>query len=101
MAFLERIQNDLFDIADRLKEVDERYELYFNKKLRRFEIYANGALQLAVPFDRLDERTVVLARKTRLEYLEKLVESIEENNARLDEQMRRQTIEKCLANAEV
>ena len=101
MAFLERIQNDLFDIADRLKEVDERYELYFNKKLRRFEIYANGALQLAVPFDRLDERTVVLARKTRLEYLEQLVESIEENNARLDEQMRRQTIEKCLANAEV
>ena len=101
MDCLEHIHNDLFDIADRLKEVDERYELYFNRKLGRFEIHANGALQIAVPFNRLDERTVVLARKTRLENLEKIVESIDRENARLDKLARDRAIENCLAAAEV
>ncbi len=98
---LERIEHDLFDIASRLKEVDERYELFFNKSLNRYEIFANGVLQIAVPFDRLDARTVEFARKTRLENLQKLVESIDRENALLDEMKRKQTIENCLKQAEV
>ena len=98
---LERIEHDLFDIASRLKEVDERYELYFNKSLGRYEIFANGVLQIAVPFDRLDARTVEFARKTRLENLQKLIENIDRENALLDEIKRKQTIEDCLKKAEV
>ena len=98
---LERIEHDLFDIASRLKEVDERYELYFNKSLGRYEIFANGVLQIAVPFDRLDARTVEFARKTRLENLQKLIENIDRENALLDEMKRKQTIEDCLKKAEV
>lgn len=98
---LERIEHDLFDIASRLKEVDERYELFFNKSLNRYEIFANGVLQIAVPFDRLDARTVEFARKTRLENLQKLLESIDRENALLDEMKRKQTIENCLKQAEV
>ena len=98
---LERIEHDLFDIASRLKEVDERYELYFNKSLGRYEIFANGVLQIAVPFDRLDARTVEFARKTRLENLQKLIENIDRENALLDEIKRKQTIEDCLKKVEV
>lgn len=98
---LERIEHDLFDIASRLKEVDERYELFFNKSLGRYEIFANGVLQIAVPFDRLDARTVEFARKTRLENLQKLIENIDRENALLDEIKRKQTIEDCLKKAEV
>ena len=98
---LERIEHDLFDIASRLKEVDERYELFFNKSLGRYEIFANGVLQIAVPFDRLDARTVEFARKTRLENLQKLIENIDRENALLDEMKRKQTIEDCLKKAEV
>lgn len=97
MAFLQKIENDLFDIANRLKEVDERYELFYNGRKHRFEIYAQGVLQIAVPFDCLDERTVILARETRLENAERLIRQIEAENAKLDEQKRKRTIDACLA----
>ena len=101
MEYLEKIQSDLFEIATRLKEIDDRYELFRNKKLGRFEIYAQGVLQIAVPFDRLDARTLKLARETRLENMQKLIKSIEKENARLDALKRKQLIDNCLKAAEV
>jgi len=101
MAYLERINEDLFDIASRLKEIDSRYELYFNKMLGRFEIHANGVLQLAVPFDRLDARTLGFARETRLENMRALLERMDNENAVLDRQKQQKIIEDCLAKAEV
>ena len=83
MNALRKINSDLFDIASRLKEIDDRYELYRNLTLNRFEIYANGALQIAVPFARLDARTLDLARSTRMEYALKLIENIDKENAAL------------------
>ncbi|MBO4381144.1 MAG: hypothetical protein J5815_03210 [Clostridia bacterium] len=100
-TYLQKIDNDLYSIADRLKEIDPRYELFWNRRAHRFEIYAQGVLQIAVPFDRLDERTVRLSRETRLENAERLIRGIEEENARLDAQRRADIIEKCLARAEV
>lgn len=101
MGCLERIYSDLFDIATRLKEIDDRYELFRNRKLGRFEIYAQGVLQIAVPFDRLDARTLRLARETRLENMQKLIDSIEKENARLDALKQKQLLDDCLKQAEV
>lgn len=101
MGSLERIDTDLFDIANRLKEIDENYVVYRNKKLHRFEIHANGVLQIAVPFDRLDARTLTLARETRLENMARLIARIDKENERLDAQKRRKIIEDCLSKAEV
>ena len=77
------IKEDLFDIAHRLKEIDARYRVYRNRKLNRFEIHANGALQIATPFDRLDARTLDLVRSTRLENAGRLIEEMDKENARL------------------
>ena len=101
MEWLERVENDLFDIASRLKEIDENYVVFRNKKLHRFEIHAHGVLQIAVPFDRLDARTLALARETRLENMARLIARIDKENERLDAAKRRQIIEDCLAKAEV
>lgn len=97
---LQRIRHDLFDIAKRLKSIDRRYELFFNRKKNRYEIYANGAMQMALPFERLDARTLTYARKTRLENLEKIIAEIEEENARLEIQKNRETRDKILAAEE-
>ena len=70
---LQKVRHDLFNIAARLKSVDRRYELFFNRKKNRYEIYANGAMQIALPFERLDARAIEYARKTRLENLNKLI----------------------------
>ncbi len=78
------INGDLFDIAGRLKEIDSRYTVCRNVKLNRFEIYADGVLQIAVPFDRLDARTVELVRSTRLENVGRLLEQINSDNERLE-----------------
>ena len=97
---LQRIRHDLFGIAKRLKSIDRRYELFFNRKKNRYEIYANGAMQMALPFERLDARTLTYARKTRLENLEKIIAEIEEENARLEIQKIRETRDKILAAEE-
>ncbi|HCH92460.1 MAG TPA: hypothetical protein DE061_02080 [Clostridiales bacterium] len=97
---LQRIRHDLFGIAKRLKSIDRRYELFFNRKKNRYEIYANGAMQMALPFERLDARTLTYARKTRLENLEKIIAEIEEENARLEIQKTRETRDKILAAEE-
>lgn len=97
---LQKIRHDLFGIAKRLKSIDRRYELFFNRKKNRYEIYANGAMQMALPFERLDARTLTYARKTRLENLEKIIAEIEEENARLEIQKTRETRDKILAAEE-
>ena len=97
---LQSIRHDLFGIAKRLKSIDRRYELFFNRKKNRYEIYANGAMQMALPFERLDARTLTYARKTRLENLEKIIAEIEEENARLEIQKNRETRDKILAAEE-
>ena len=100
MDGLTLIENDLFDIAKRLKEVDERYLLYRNAKLNRFEIYADGALQIAVPYDELDARTVELARRTRLEFVGRIIKEIDENNEKLERTRQKENRDKILARAE-
>ena len=74
---LEKINHDLFDISKRLKSIDRRYDLFFNRENNRYEIYANGAMQMALPFERQEERAKSYARKTRLENLEKNIAEIE------------------------
>ena len=35
-----RITSDVLDITDRLKAIDERYEVYYNKRKQRYELYS-------------------------------------------------------------
>lgn len=100
MNALYKVKDDLFHIAKRLKEIDARYELYFNRAKGRFEVYANGAMQLALPFDRLDNRTLIHVRETRLERFENLIEEIECNNTILDNNLQRASFERNLAKTE-
>lgn len=74
--------------------------MFFNRKKNRYEIYANGAMQMALPFERLDARALTYARKTRLENLEKIIAEIEEENARLEIQKTIEARDKILAAEE-
>lgn len=94
------MKHDLFDIAKRVKSIDRRYELFFNRKKNRYEIYANGAMQIALPFERLDARTLRYARETRLENLNKLIAEIEECNARLEIENAKKSRDKIIAATE-
>lgn len=97
---LVKVVDDLFHIARRLRNIDERYRLFFNRKLCRFEVHANGAMQVALPFDRLDVRSLDYVRKTRVENFARVVEEIEKENARLDADKEKSAREKAFAITE-
>lgn len=78
------VKDDLFHVAKRLRQIDSRYRVYFNRRLFRFEIHVQGAMQIALPFDRLDERSVEYVRKTRVENLDALTKEIELDNAKIE-----------------
>lgn len=80
-AELTEITGDLYDIASRLREIDPEYRLFYNGRLKRFEVYAGGALQIAAPYKELDCRLLRRAAETRRDNAERLIEEIEKNNA--------------------
>lgn len=80
MQALIPIRHDLYSIADRLKEVDERYELFFNAAAQRYEVYASGEMQLAVPSGELDARLIARVRETRVERADAVLAKIERAN---------------------
>lgn len=74
------ITSDLYDIADRLREIDDRYEVMYDRVACRYTVYADGAPQFAAPFGGLDARTLELARKTRAERRDEILREIDESN---------------------
>ena len=93
------IEKDVFSVADRLKEVDERYRVYRNTLDHRFEVYVGEALQFVVPFQKLDARTVEYARKTRIERVNKIVQELDKENDLLEKRKNRAIIDTALAQA--
>lgn len=88
------VKDDLFHVAKRLRQIDSRYRVYFNRQLFRFEIHAQGAMQIALPFDRLDERSVEYVRKTRVENLDALTKEIELDNAKIEKRRQDELLKK-------
>lgn len=78
---MQPISHDLFNIAGRLRQIDPAYSLYRNAEQDRYEVFWYDKLAFVVPFDRLDERTLVYAKKTRRENADELEREIDEGNA--------------------
>lgn len=95
-----RVGDDLYHIAKRLRSIDKAYTLYFNRRLKRFEIYAKGAMQMALPFDKLDARTLEYARKTRIENINKIINEIDKENAILEKRAEENAVNRLLAQLE-
>ena len=79
------IVNDLYDIAWRLRSINDSYRLYYNVKKHRYEVRnaTTDALEFVVPFNELDARTVEYARYTSVQNAKQVFEDIERNNRKL------------------
>lgn len=77
------IINDLYDIASRLRSVNDSYRLYYNTQKQRYEVKNcnTGMLEFIVPYDQLDARTVEYARYTSVGNAEQIFSDIEKNNS--------------------
>ncbi len=89
MKNLIKVENDVFYIARRLKNVDPSYEVYFNLTTKCFEVHSTeqekNSYCFKVPYNILDERTIDYALKTRSENRDKLLMEIELNNKIIEE----------------
>ena len=77
---LREVRSDVFDIADRIREVDDRYRLYYNIDKRRFEVHLQGDDDIAVTWSEpLDARLVTKLAETHVRRREALIEEIEKS----------------------
>ena len=95
------IEHELFDIAARLKTIDDGYFVVYNFRTHAFEVHHSRqrghTFALSVPYPSLDVRTELLVRKTRAENARRLLREMEEENARL----RRRQAEQAVRQAQM
>lgn len=91
-----KITNDLFDVAARLKSVNEGYVTYYNPAKSRYEVYDGDNLAFVVPYDELDCRTVDYARKTSRQNADRIFEEIERNNQAVAKQSAKNVLNQTL-----
>jgi len=77
---LREVRSDVFDIADRIREVDERYRLFYNVDKSRFEVRLIGDNEIAVTWaGPLDARLVTKLRETHVRRRNELLKEIEKS----------------------
>lgn len=84
-----KIFEDTHDIIQRLREINNSYFVVYNTERECFEIHNSGQKNtfcLTVPFPCLDCRAVDLTLKTRRENIDKILNEIDRDNDRIDEQ---------------
>lgn len=78
-----KIENDVFDICNRLKEIDDTYYVVYDTIKNRFEIWSEdikNILCFVVPYRTLDARTLVHANKTNSNNAKNIFEEIDRVN---------------------
>ena len=79
-----KIERDLYDISDRLKELDPDYGVVYDDVLRRFELTKGGVFTAVIPYKNLDERTLEFAFYTRFDNAEQVIKDIDRHNEELE-----------------
>ncbi len=88
MPYLIYVESNIFNIPERLREIEPHYFVMFNPRQQKFEVHNTNQLHstycLTVPFDELDSRTLDEVRRTRWENHKKLMAEIEAHNQKLE-----------------
>ena len=96
------IKSDLFNITKRIKQIDKKYFIVFNKKTKKFEVHYKrnaSTLELVLPYDRLDKRTLDFVLKTKMEHKQKLIEEMEKHNQKLEDEKNRNMLDEATYKA--
>lgn len=94
-----RINNNVFDILDRLKQINKYYYIVFNTVAKKFELYSSdenkSGYVLTLPYDSLDVRSLNYINKT-LNSSPVSLREIDEHN----EKIRKSKLEKAKSENE-
>ncbi len=79
------IKHDVFNIANRIKQINKNYFIVFNKQTNKFEVHnktLKNTLCLVLPFKQLDVRTLTYVLKS--EKIDEQFLEIEKNNKKIE-----------------
>ena len=82
-----KIESDVFDIVDRIKEIDEAYYVVYDVMKNCFEIHNYNQISsycLTVPFCCLDNRVLDILSWSESRNIDKIVEGIDNNNKNIE-----------------
>ena len=81
------INNDLYNISNRIKLIDKDYFIVYNFQNNKFEIHnyknAKNTYSLTIPYSVLDNRTIDYVQKTHISNIDKILNEMENNNQKL------------------
>lgn len=87
-----KIEKDLFNIAQRIKNIDIGYFICFNTKNKKFEVHnknqARGTYSATIPFNKLDSRAIDYLNETHVRNYKQIFKAIDENNKKLDQKIK-------------
>lgn len=101
MEKLFEINDDLFNIAERIKSIDANYKIYFNGDTHRYELHnmrCYPSYQLTFPYKTLDKRAIDYTLKSDIKYKERILKEIEQNNLRLEQERQKALFEKTMSD---
>lgn len=79
-----KIMHDVYNISKRIRLIDKGYYIVYNTSTHRFEVHNSSQLGssycLTLPYLELDERTLKYVHQTKSENIEKILETIENEN---------------------
>lgn len=82
------IENDVYFISQRLKEIDKGYFIVLNKSKQKFEVHnifqRGGSYCFTLPYSCLDQRAIDYTLKTRSQNMEKIIQEIDAQNKQIE-----------------
>lgn len=92
------IKHDVFNIIKKLKKIDKKYFIVYNLNSKKFEVHHKNSantLQLVLPYDQLDSRTLDLVLKTSVEHQKKLLDDMEKNNQKIEQEKQNRLLDEA------
>lgn len=84
-----KVESDVFDIVERIKDVDENYYILFNMDNGFFELHNSNQPNtycLTIPYSELDSRILDLIFVTSVGNIDKKFDDIDKNNKNTEQQ---------------
>ena len=78
-----RIENDVFDVVKRIKQIDDGYFVVFDLDKEKYELhnkYQNNSYCLTYPYSNLDNRLVDIIHYSSVNNIDNIMAEIDNNN---------------------
>lgn len=98
------IKSDALGVIERIKEINNKYSVFYNLKKNKFELYLTEAelkpkrYCLTFPYNVVDERMITCVLKSEIQNREAVLREIEKHNEKLLKQSQKDCLNSISQN---